>query len=209
MGIATYKSSNRKTGNMIQTWIQRSHIDPVRAVSTGRDRSICGNCYHRGDANRPRTCYVNVGQAPYSIYNAAKRGVYPSGSLAELPAGRPVRFGAYGDPVAIPFHVWQQAKLPAKWTGYTHQWRQDYAQPFKKLLMASCDSPADMAEAASMGWRAFVVTAHDFDGKVSDAILCPSVSHGVQCADCGLCRGASVSAPSVYIPAHGTAKAFV
>jgi hypothetical protein len=41
-------TANRKTGPMIQTWILREDVPPLEAVATGADRSICGECPHRG-----------------------------------------------------------------------------------------------------------------------------------------------------------------
>ena len=75
----TGKSANRKTGDMIQTWILRQEWSPVDAVRYGADSSICGSCTHRGAPaeGKPRTCYVNVGQAPQGIWRAWKAGRYP------------------------------------------------------------------------------------------------------------------------------------
>ena len=42
------RSTNRKTGGMVQTYILRRDIDPVSAVQSGDDASICGDCPHRG-----------------------------------------------------------------------------------------------------------------------------------------------------------------
>ena len=42
------ESENVKTGAMLQTWILRADISPQEAVDTGQDRSICGDCVHRG-----------------------------------------------------------------------------------------------------------------------------------------------------------------
>ena len=89
--IATMNSSNVKTGNMIQTWILRADINPVQAVNDGDDYSICGNCPHRkksyvddkGVDQSTRSCYVNVGQAPNSVYKAYKAGKYPRYTYAE------------------------------------------------------------------------------------------------------------------------------
>ena len=39
---------NPKIGDMAQTWILRSDIDPITANRTGGDYSICGNCPHKG-----------------------------------------------------------------------------------------------------------------------------------------------------------------
>lgn len=206
VAIATKNSINRKTGDMVQVWILRKNIDPVRAVQTGADASICGSCYHRGTDDRPRTCYVNLGQAPLSVWNAYKRGSYQRGRLDV--AGKAVRMGAYGDPVAVPWQAWEGIHEARLWTGYTHQWRELISRPFRNILMASCDSVAEMAEAAASGWRAFLVTAPDA-GKPDGAILCPS-ERGTQCADCGLCSGLQhAQAPHVYIPAHGSAQRFV
>lgn len=202
--IATTKSENRKTGDMTQTWILRSRIDPVRALMSGGDRSICGDCPHR--TGEVRTCYVNVGQAPFAVYHAYKRGSYPKG---RLPTHKPVRLGAYGDPVAVPFDVWKDVKNAPRWTGYTHQWRRPEAEPFRDLIMASCESPAEAAEAARMGWRTFLVRSVGDLEQLEGMIQCPS-ERGVQCAACGLCAGREhPNAPSIWIEAHGTAAAFV
>jgi hypothetical protein len=44
-------SSNRKTGDMVQTYILRSDIDPITASRTGKDSAICGTCPHMGTPN--------------------------------------------------------------------------------------------------------------------------------------------------------------
>lgn len=211
VAIATPSTDNRKTGDMIQTWILRRNIDPVRALAIGADRSICGSCYHRGAPDRPRTCYVNIGQAPLAIYRAYKRGSYRKGTVLEIVdqlGGKAIRMGAYGDPVAVPWSAWHGVLNGRVHTGYTHQWRELIATPFRNVLMASCDSTAEMIEAVAAGWRAFTVQALDAPAP-ADAIECPS-ERGTQCTDCGLCSGLQrPAAPSIFIPAHGTAKRFV
>lgn len=207
IAVATFSSGNRKTGDMVQTWILRRDLDPMAALQTGKDASICGGCYHRGTADRPRTCYVNVGQAPLSVWRAWRRGVYARTSFASIVRqhAKPVRMGAYGDPVAVPWHAWDGIHEAPLWTGYTHQWRSIIATPFRNVLMASCDSTADMVEAAAAGWRTFRIGDEQRQGEIA----CPS-SRGTQCADCGLCAGLQrPSAPSIYIPAHGSAARFV
>lgn len=203
VGIATAKSKNRKTGNMVQTWILRSDIDPVQAMQQGEDASICGQCPHR--TGEVRTCYVNLGQAPLAVYRAYKRGSYDRGSLDRF-TGRTLRMGAYGDPVAIPWSAWRG--LP-KGTGYTHQWRRHESMPFRGHLMASCDSELEQRIAGLMGWRTFLVRPEGQSDPLDGMIECPSY-RGVQCTKCGLCAGNThPDAPSVWIKAHGTAKAFV
>ncbi len=46
--IATFNSSNRKTGDEVQTWILYKHEEPNIAIDTGKDKAICGDCKHRG-----------------------------------------------------------------------------------------------------------------------------------------------------------------
>ena len=64
-------SSNRKTGALVQTWILREDVSPIKAIQNGSDVSICGACPHRGriedGRNVGRSCYVNVGQAPLNV----------------------------------------------------------------------------------------------------------------------------------------------
>ena len=57
--IALPDSTNRKTGNLIQTYIMRSDIHPQDAINSGQDESICGSCIHRKQVgDNGRTCYV-------------------------------------------------------------------------------------------------------------------------------------------------------
>ena len=47
VAIAVLESENGKTGDMVQTYILRADVDPVSALRTGEDASICGDCVHR------------------------------------------------------------------------------------------------------------------------------------------------------------------
>ena len=52
-------SKNRKTGNMVQTFILARDVHPLEALRSGEDASICGQCEHRpalvraGNGNAP------------------------------------------------------------------------------------------------------------------------------------------------------------
>lgn len=210
-------SANAKTGDMIQTWILRSDIAPHHAVKSGDDASICGDCPHRpalrdaitasGEAFVP--CYVKTFQAPLSVFNGYKRGIYPKASLmdiARLCEGRMVRLGSYGDPYAAPMAVWKAAtSLAAGWTGYTHQWRKA-GTDWARLVMASADSLADMVEAHKRGFRTFRVTAKPFENVKGRETVCPaSKERGAvtNCATCRACMGtASKARVSVQIARH-------
>lgn len=223
-------STNAKTGALVQTWIlladgtatragwkvtkggkrvrvwEYTGVSPKDAIGLGRDVSTCGGCPHRpfnGGA-----CYVNVGQAPLSVWRAWVKGVIPrrgDAGWAEAharllgPQGLPLRAGSYGDPALVPLDVWARMNVV---TGYTHQWRMPFAAGHRAYMMASCDGPGDLADARAQGWRCFVVTPQGAPVP-EGAIACPS-SRGVQCADCRLCGGLQrAGARDIAIEVHG------
>jgi hypothetical protein len=206
------KSANAKTGSMIQTWILRARVDPVRASYNGADGSICGACKLRGNGRgRGRTCYVRVNHAPYAIYHAYRRGGYPKVSLAraaELCAGRKVRLGAYGDPAVVPMGVWHAIlKCAAGWTGYTHQWREGFcAASLRRYVMASTETDADTTAARELGWRTFRIRRADEPLRL-DEIVCPASAEAGRirtCETCLACNGGRVGKRSVAIIPHGS-----
>lgn len=191
-------SNNRKTGDMIQTWILRADIAPVAALKTGADASICGDC-----PLRDGRCYVNVGHAPQAIWKAYKRGNYSRATdLKTVGRGRKVRIGAYGDPAAVPVKVWRSLVAGAvSWTGYTHQWKR--RPSLKGLVMASTETPDDTLKAWARGWRTFRVGVDPMPGEIT----CPSETIGTACADCALCKGTALQAKSILITPHGKGAA--
>jgi len=208
--IATMNSSNIKTGNMIQTWILRSDVNPVQAVNDGNDYSICGDCPHRKQADGTRSCYVNVGQAPNSVYKAYKAGKYPRYAYSEhgnVFKGRSIRFGAYGDPALMP--MWLVKVLltlsQSTHTGYTHQWRR--FPEFAGIFMASCDNEKDRYSAHTLGYKTFSVVAIN-NHAPNYAKQCPATIHNSQakCATCKLCDGAK---RDIFVTAHGSGAKYV
>ena len=223
-GLA-HKSSNAKTGALIQTYILRSDMEPHIAVRLGADVSICGQCPHRGTVRSPlepgqessawadgphekRTCYVNIGQGPLGVYRAYKRGRYPAG--IPYVGGRQVRLGTYGDPAAVPAWVWHTLTRDVPHgmrTGYTHQWR--LADPaLRTLCMASADSVADAAEAQAQGWRTFRVAQPCDPGKTRHLaeVVCPASAEAgkkLTCSQCMACGGADGRRGNIVINAHG------
>jgi hypothetical protein len=201
-------SSNGKTGDMVQTHIIRADLSPLAAIQEGKDSSICGDCVHRGDGTgKHRTCYVTVYQAQTAVYKAFLRGSYPVYDPAvhdKYLEGRAVRFGSYGDPAAAPIEVWHNLKrLASITTGYSHQWR-IVSPDWAKLVMASADTPDDVATASALGYRSFRVG----DEKLAGEVLCPASKEAgkkLQCIDCGACGGADGRKASIYIPLHGGA----
>lgn len=205
-------SRNRKTGDMVQTYILRSDMSPIIAMQNGSDSSICGACPHRGiatgSANVGRTCYVNVGQGPTKVYDGFKRGIYAtidSDKIAYVGAGRNVRIGSYGDPAAVPTHIWTALISKAEGhTGYTHQWRS--ASSLRTIIMASADSENDAREAQKQGWRTFRVALPCDAPKIETEVSCPASREAGKkliCATCLACNGANGRKGSIVIQAHG------
>lgn len=207
--IATMNSSNVKTGNMIQTWILRSDINPVQAVNDGDDYSICGDCPHRKQSDNTRSCYVNVGQAPNSVYKAYKAGKYPVFMYADhgnIFKDRDVRFGAYGDPALIPLFIVRLIIMMCRYhTGYTHQWRK--FSEFAGVFMASCDNEKDRYSAQTLGYKTFSVVAINSTAP-NYAKQCPATVHNSKsvCATCKLCDGAK---RDIFVTAHGSGAKYV
>lgn len=227
--LATYNtrdgdasSANAKTGGMVQTWILRDDMSPLDALRVGADGAICGVCPHKSTAaGGTGACYVNVGQAPRSIWHAyaVTRGRATGTRAADTQPynldalrGRKIRFGAYGDPAAVPFEVWETlASVASAVTGYTHQWRAADSR-FAQFCMASADSAAEGRIARHRGYRSFIVRAPG-EAKPRGAVVCPASAEAGKrtvCASCLQCGGTSNGRRAdVTIVAHGsTARAF-
>jgi hypothetical protein len=209
--ILTMGSSNRKTGNMCQVWILRADVNPVQAVNTGEDYSICGNCPHRKQADGSRSCYVNVGQAPNSVWKTYQAGKYERDlhvlGAREAVAGRKIRFGAYGDPALIKPLIFRiLTNAAAGHTAYTHQWREPWAQWTAGHMQASCDDMADYLEASSRGFKTFAVIPKNGDSYSGK--LCPATAQGskVTCLTCSLCDGVKAD---IFVEAHGSGAKYV
>jgi len=204
------KSKNAKTGKMAQIWILVRSEDPIAAVRSGQDEVICFDCPLRGVLGKERGCYLGayeLAHAPLSIWRAYRRGRYQTiktaKQISELFADTAVRFGAYGEPIRIPFKTVKAITAVAKtWTGYTHQWRNPLYKAYRQYFMASCTA-GDYEAAQAMGWRTFTVSGQHLDNQ----IVCPASKergHKLSCEDCGLCSGLTRSkARSVQIKAHG------
>ena len=207
--ILTITSTNRKTGPMAQVWILSEECDPVLASKRGLDRSICGDCPHRRQEDGSRTCYVNLGQAPLSIYKAWASYSYPvfnpvehEATLSKALANRGIRWGAYGDPGILSSSLIDYFNnLASHHTGYTHQWREPWCQQHRGVLQASTDGLLEQREAISMGWKTFSVISKSSDMSMY-AKQCPATvdNSEAQCDTCKLCNGAR---EHIFVHAHG------
>jgi len=218
VALAQSTSTNSKTGDMVQTFILDDTVDPLTASRTGADESICGDCPHRGTPNNNakgqatnRSCYVTLAHAPLGKYKALKKGVYSDtvATRQEIVAfgmGQGVRLGTYGDPCAVPNHVWESLISRAKFqTAYTH----GKTNPMPESIMTSADNATQAQGAWDKGERTFRVISNVAQLIKGKEILCPASEEAgrkAQCNSCKLCGGASVKGKSIAIVAHGTSK---
>lgn len=202
IAVGTVGSSNPKTGPMLQTWILRADKSPMDAIRDSDDASVCGDCPLRHSLDG--ACYVQPFQAPRAVFAAYMRGNYAPWDGS--PAPMPIRFGAYGDPAAVPTHVWRRL-MPTRGhphTGYTRRWRT--ALDLRPILMASVHNDAEQIEALAAGWRTFRVVPAGTRGTGMQCLATTSAK--TACIDCLLCNGREINAPKrVWIAAHGARKA--
>lgn len=189
------KTENRKTGNTIQTFILPAKENPCTTWKKGQDCVVCGNCKHSSPKNGGwNTCYVNIFEAPWNVWEAWKKGRYakPTKMNLNLFRDRVVRIGSYGDPLSIPVEVWETIGNYARgWTGYTHLWRKNKENRYKRFLMASCDTLEEYDLAKKMGWRTFRVKTNS-DIIQKDEFVCPAseeMGGRTTCEKCQMCCG--------------------
>ena len=192
------KTENRKTGDMIQTYIMRRDIHPMLARRLGEDKSVCNDCKMRQDS----TCYVNLCHGPINVFKAFHDGRYKEfeDSDLELFKDRNIRIGSYGDPTAAPFEMWDRiCSVASGFCGYTHQWK-ICDQRFKSICMASVDSIdgylKEYEKAKFMNWRTFRVFADDtgisvYDIKQKSEFVCPASKEAGVKTDCERCQACS------------------
>jgi len=224
VAVAIASSRNTKTGNMVQTYILLSGIDPRAANKSGADYSICGTCPHRGtptdDPKRAlakgRSCYVQIGQGPLGVFRMLARDGYRAvtghADIAAIGSGRMVRLGTYGDPAAVPSYVWDSLIFEATGhTAYSHQSGVQSADFRPDLFMVSADSDKAARAAWKEGRRTFRVIGDIADIIKGEEVLCPASEEAgrrTTCTDCRLCGGAAVKAKSVAIVAHGAGRRY-
>ncbi len=186
------KSTNDKTGDMIQTWIMSAVMAPIQAKKYGYDYSVCGECKHK----HAGSCYVNIAHGPHNSYYAYLNDRYVpfEAKHLELFKGRKVRLGSYGDPAAVPTEVWESICSAAEGhTGYTHQWNTSFIDPkLKALCMASCDNEVEYNKATALRWRSFRVRTDANQPLLENEFVCPASNESgnkTNCSKCKACMG--------------------
>lgn len=204
-------SKNKKTGPMVQVYILLKDIRPQEAVNTQADYSICGNCPHRGTESRKRSCYVMVHQGPTAVWKAYHRNNPPlltTSGIRHLGVDRRIRLGAYGDPGAVPVHIWNDLLSSASGhTGYTHLWK-SCESDLIQWCMASVESYDEMIEAQAIGWRTYRVIP-ELELRTENEALCPASAESdckvpIDCHTCLACDGIdSKRNASIAVKIHG------
>lgn len=197
VGSKAKASANEKTGDMIQVTIMRADINPTEALKRGLDVAVCGDCPHRSKASGGAgDCYTHKNLRRGFAQTGTWKAHDANGSLPfdlERFRGRKVRFGAYGDPAAVPFAVWEEIQAVSDgFTGYTHQWK--ICDPrMADLFMASADSVSDRREARMKGYRTFRVRLSN-EARERGEIVCPSSTEAGNRTDCATCLQCSGTA---------------
>jgi hypothetical protein len=197
------------------------HLTPIRGVGPAIEVSVANDDFVR----RPSRTTGVADPTPTHIRRrfgltnpipfAPKRGTqrWPQTKAAtEVPLdgvfdfvdGKYLRIGCDGDPVGIPFDVWNRLLTHASgWSCYTREWR-GCDDRFKQIAMALVDSIGEQAEAGLRGWRTFRVRRANEKLKASETVCPASVEAGSRsnCVECGLCCGLERAAQSVAIIAR-------
>lgn len=213
---------NAKTGGVVQTYIVPDipGLSLMAIMRAGLDVSVCGGCPHRYAYDKngvavpgTRTCYVNLGQGVRSVLKRLHRGGYEDvssdpGAIAEIGLDRVVRLGTWGDPAAVPADVWAQL---LSWSighmGYTHQWRSARLRaPIVDVVMASCETPADVSRALSLGFNGTFRVRAVFEGAPDRAKMCPASEEAGKVATCEQCKRCNGQGGETEIIAHGSMR---
>lgn len=202
-------AKNSKTGKLAQVYIlPDTGKAPHVSFKDGDYESVCMGCPHLYSG----ACYVDRTKGSRGVWIGVQnlksyREVTPE-EFGEILAGLNVRWGADGDPAAIPKDQFAViSRYVTSCTGYTHHWK--WANHLKNHCMASCDTPVDRVKAAALGWRTFRVRLDD-DAMLPGEFVCPASSEAgmtKQCSDCMACdgnlRGERRASPVII--AHGLA----
>lgn len=213
-------SKNPKTGPMIQSWILPVKMDPKDAIQKNNgDACCCGDCPlkpSKAGFKKYDSCYVGrrVFQAPRNVWlGSIKRPVeLDKGIISLVQSSHQIRYGSYGDIAMIPKDIFEiihtsvlKDRKVKTHTAYTHQHKKAFAYWTRRYAMASIENKCDGQLFRSFGWRTFRVASKDNLELDKDEIICPNITRGTQCIDCGLCDGKrhdNDNRKSIIIPAH-------
>lgn len=233
IAVITFGSKNEKTGNLWTIFFFPSSVlsletkggGLLKHLTSGGDKGVCLGCIHGSEGDKD--CYTfplmfkGNSRMIDSLQNRIAKGqnvrLNPEALALLIMEHKPmVRFGGYGDPVAMPLWLSLQivAACKGNLTGYTHVWNrlplEDRAL-YQQFLMASVDSEMQGQFARAKGWRTFRVGQEEFTQNKGAEFNCPAskemfdkLGKEITCSQCKKCNGQlSSGAKSVYIKTHG------
>ncbi len=203
---------SKQGSKVLQVFYLLRDVPPHKAVKTGEDVAVCGDCIHRPALKG--ACYVVTFQAPLSVWKAYQRGSYARwDGDASIFAGRFIRFGAWGDPAAVPVGTFDSIRAVAgRVAAYTHQWENPRFAGLRAWAMASADSAKERARARLAGFRSFRVRSPGEPLQEGER-QCPAADESplagrMDCERCGGCDGLIKGAkrPDFSLIVHGRSK---
>ena len=208
VGLVSLNSANVKTGQMAQLWILNATEDPQSAINHKTDNAQCGNCPQRHSLGG--ACYVIAWRGPSQIFKAWQSGQYPALEPSQYQPflnGRGLRFGAYGDPAALPIDILSALKSASDWhVGYTHQIASKrVSRDIAGMVMLSADTESQARKFQAQGYRYFRVKTPDMP-VLDNERYCPAdPAKGKTCLNCRLCNGTRKNdkRKSIVIDVHG------
>lgn len=208
IGLISLNSANVKIGQMAQLWILNASEDPQSSINNKTDSAQCGNCPQRH--SNGGACYVLPWRGPKQIFKAWQAGQYPaleSDQYKPFLNGRGLRFGAYGDPAALPIDVLSALKSAAAWhVGYTHQIASNrVSRDITSMLMLSADTESQAKQYAAQGYRYFRVKTASMPVLENERYCPADPEKGKTCLNCRLCNGTRKNdkRKSIVIDVHG------
>ena len=205
------KTSNKKIAESNEKIVQTYHFSrgqfdvaqrkPTMAEFFSHDADVCMDCpFAVSNGAKLSACYTHKFMQ-YSGFVTMLRSIGNQTTWDDIPEFNEdierdilkmcnlkyVRFGTYGEPSLLPYHLASSICALAKsWTGYTHQWHK--RPEYSTLFMASTHNEIGEEHASQNGWRSFVASARGIKGLVS----CPAskeMGFKSNCSKCGLCSG--------------------
>ena len=202
----TVSTGNSKTGVIPTQYVGRTLAETRRS---------CNGCPLGPDGGGG--CFAWAGRATRGA-NAVRKAT-DNGRPARLvdvlertPRGATcVRFGAIGDPTRVKREslladIALARRLKFRVLGYTHFWTEEpITGILRNTFLASCETPAQVAEAISRGWLVALAGPKKFPGLLT----CPNFKRPeIQCNRCGRCDVPTLRRTrhkGIVFPAHGIA----
>jgi len=211
---AVEKSSNRKIGDVSATYVAQTSC-PI-TCSFLNNGCYAENSFVGYTTRRLNRAAVEARATPLDIAKAEHK------AILELSGKRPLRLHVVGDCVnnncawlvSQACDVYTKRHNQPVWS-YTHAWRSVDKEAWGGVsVLASCETPLDVAEAHAKGYAtALVVEEHQSESLYQDdtvsIIPCPQQTRGKTCEECRLCfKGDFLQGNerTIAFAAHGATK---